>query len=169
VYRGFTTTLNVRRSHFTWDLYYTRSWNFTDEDAERGFTSIRYDDVSNLNGEYAHSNIDEPNQFWSNGVYEFPLGFEAGFLDAIYVWPAVQCGDRKRREWGRADTDRPIINGVLIPRNAYRNYGFKDIDLRVQKSFALPNEKGTIAISAEFFNVANFANVQLAGSQLTYG
>ena len=67
------------------------------------------------------------------------------------------------------NTDRPIINGVLMRRNAYRNYGFKDIDLRVQKNFALPNEKGTIAVSAEFFNLTNFANVQLAGAAFTYG
>jgi hypothetical protein len=56
-----------------------------------------------------------------------------------------------------------------LQRNAYRNYGFKDIDLRVQKTFALPREKGSIALSAEFFNLTNFANVQLAGAQLTYG
>jgi len=169
LYRGFTTTLNVRRSHFTWDLYYTRSWNFTDEDAERGFTSIRYDDVSNLNSEYAHSNIDEPNQFWSNGVYEFPLGFEAGFSTRFTSGRPFNAVTGVDENGDGQNTDRPIINGVLIPRNAYRNYGFKDIDLRVQKSFALPNEKGTIAISAEFFNLANFANVQLAGAQLTYG
>jgi len=169
LYRGFTTTLNVRRSHFTWDLYYTRSWNFTSEDAERGFTSIRYDDVSDLQSEYAHSNIDEPNQFWTNGVYNFPLGFEAGFSMRFTSGRPFNAVTGLDENGDGQNTDRPIINGVLIPRNAYRNYGFKDIDLRVQKNFALPNEKGGIAVSAEFFNLTNFANVQLAGAQLTYG
>ncbi len=169
LYRGFTTTLNVRRSHFTWDLYYTRSWNFTSEDAERGFTSIRYDDVSNIGLEYAHSNIDEPNQFWTDGVYEFPLGFEAGFAMRFTSGRPFNAVTGSDENGDGENTDRPVVNGVLIPRNAYRNYGFKDIDLRVQKTFALPNEKGAIAVSAEFFNLANFANVQLAGAQLTYG
>jgi hypothetical protein len=169
LYRGFTTTLNVRRSHFTWDLYYTRSWNFTSEDSERGFTSIRYADVSNLQSEYAYSNIDEPNQFWTNGVYNFPLGFEAGFSMRFTSGRPLNAVAGKDVNGDGQNTDRPIINGVLMQRNAFRNYGFKDIDLRAQKNFVLPNERGTIALSVEFFNLTNFANVQLAGPQLTYG
>lgn len=169
LYRGFTTTLNIRRSHFTWDLYYTRSWNYTSEDAERGFTSIRYDDAAQLYREYAPSNIDEPNQFWTNGVYDFPLGFEAGFAMRFTSGRPFNALAGLDENGDGQNTDRPVINGMLINRNAYRNYGFKDIDLRVQKSFPLPNEKGSIAVSAEFFNLANFANVQLAGAQLTYG
>jgi hypothetical protein len=61
------------------------------------------------------------------------------------------------------------VDGAMLKRNTFRNYGFKDISLRVQKNFTLPGEKGTLGISAEFFNLANFANVQLAGAAFTYG
>jgi hypothetical protein len=68
-----------------------------------------------------------------------------------------------------ANTDRPVLNGVLMLRNTFRNTGMKDVSLRVQKSFRLPRESAKIAISAEFFNLFNFANVQLSGAAFTYG
>jgi hypothetical protein len=67
------------------------------------------------------------------------------------------------------NTDRPILNGVLLQRNTFRNTGFKDVSLRAQKNFVLPGEKGKIAITAEFFNLFDFANVQLSGAAFTYG
>lgn len=65
-------------------------------------------------------------------------------------------------------TDRPIVNGVMLKRNSFRNEGFKDVSLRLQKNFSLPNEKGKISISADAFNVFNFRNVWMAATQ-TYG
>jgi hypothetical protein len=67
------------------------------------------------------------------------------------------------------NTDRPVINGVMLNRNTFRNTGFKDVSLRAQKNFALPNDRGNVSISAEFFNLLNFANVQLSGAAFTYG
>ena len=67
------------------------------------------------------------------------------------------------------NTDRPVLNGVLLQRNTFRNRGFKDISLRVQKNFPLSGERARISISAEFFNLPNFANVQLSGAAFTYG
>ena len=64
--------------------------------------------------------------------------------------------------------DRPIVNGVMFKRNSFRNEGFKDFSLRLQKSFTLPMERGRISISADAFNVFNFKNVWMASSQ-TYG
>jgi hypothetical protein len=37
----------------------------------------------------------------------------------------------------------------------------------VQKNFALSNDRGTISVSAEIFNMFNFANVET--TQTTYG
>ena len=64
---------------------------------------IRYADVSELQSEYAHSNIDEPNQFWSNGVYSLPLGFEVGYsmrFTSGRPYNAVTGFDEK---WGRTE------------------------------------------------------------------
>ncbi len=169
LYRGFTTSLNVRRSRYTMDIYYTRSWNYTYDDSERGFTSIRYADVNNIQSEYNYSNIDEPNQFLVNGNYSLPLGFEIGTtmrFTSGRPFTAVVGSDLNK---DGVNTDRPILDGAMILRNSFRNTGFKDVSLRIQKTFAMPNEKGKIAISAEMFNLFNFADVQLAGAAFTYG
>jgi hypothetical protein len=39
LYRGFTAALNVRHRRYTMDIYCTRSWNYSYDDVERGFTS----------------------------------------------------------------------------------------------------------------------------------
>ena len=57
----------------------------------------------------------------------------------------------------------------MLMRNAFRNRGFKDVSVRLQKDLALPASKARISIVADFFNLFNFANVQLAGAALTYG
>jgi hypothetical protein len=169
LYRGMTSSLNLRRSRYTVDVYYTRSWNLSYDDAERGFTSIRYADVNHLKSEYGYSNIDERNQFQVNGNYLLRYGFEIGItmhLNSGMPYSALVGYDINL---DGQNTDRPVINGVMLQRNTFRNLGFKDISLRVQKNFLLPNEKGKLSISAEFFNLANFANVQLAAAAFTYG
>ena len=65
-------------------------------------------------------------------------------------------------------TDRPIINGVMLKRNSFRNESFKDLSLRLQKSVTLPHERGKISLAADTFNVLNFKNVWMAATQI-YG
>lgn len=169
LYRGLTTTLNVRRSRYTLDLYYTRAWNLSYDDVERGFTSVRYADVQNIRSEYNYSNIDERNQFLVNGNYFLRYGFEIGTtmrFTSGRPYTGIVGTDVNR---DGQNTDRPVLNGVLLQRNTFRNQGFKDINLRVQKNFSLPRERYVISISAEFYNLANFSNAQLAGAALTYG
>ena len=169
LYRGFTSTLNVRRRRYTMDVYYTRSWNYSYDDVERGFTSIRYADVNNIRSEYNYSNIDEPNQFLVNGNYMLRYGFEIGSVMRFTSGrPYTGIVNSDLNKDGQ-NTDRPIVDGVMLQRNTFRNTGFKDVSLRVQKNFLLPNEKGKVSISAEFFNLFNFVNVQLAGAAFTYG
>jgi hypothetical protein len=169
LYRGFTTTMNVHRRRYTMDVYYTRSWNYSYDDVERGFTSVRYADVNNIRSEYNYSNMDERNQFLVNGNYFLRYGFEIGSIMRFTSGRPFNgtVGTDVNRDG--ANTDRPILNGVMLQRNTFRNTGFKDVSLRVQKSFSLANERAKISVSAEFFNLFNFANLQLGGAAFTYG
>src|SRR5262245_61708024 len=63
-------------------------------------------------------------------------------------------------------TDRPILNRKTFKRNSFRNLSRSEVNLRLQKSFSLPNERGKISFSAEMFNFLNQDNAQLAGSAL---
>ncbi|MBV9504234.1 MAG: TonB-dependent receptor [Acidobacteriia bacterium] len=169
LYRGMTTSLNVRRSRYTIDVYYTLSWNVSYDDAERGFTSIRYADVNDIRSEYGYSNLDERHQFQANGNYFLPHGFEIGTTMHVNSGMPYSALVGYDINLDGQNTDRPVLNGAMLRRNTFRNYGFKDISLRVQKNFRLYQERKQLSISAEFFNLANFANVQLAGAAFTYG
>jgi len=168
LYRSFTTALNMRRSRYSLDVYYTRSWNYSYDDVERGFTSIRYADVNDIRSEYNYSNIDEPHQFLVNGNYVLRHGVEIGSVmrfTSARPYTGTVGSDINR---DGQNTDRPVINGVMLKRNTFRNTEFKDISLRMQKNFAI-TERSRLTVSAEFFNLVNFSNVQLSGAAFTYG
>jgi outer membrane receptor protein involved in Fe transport len=168
LYRGFTTAVNVRRVRYTVDLYYTRSWNYSYDDIERGFTGIAYSDVNDIASEYNYSNIDEPHVFIGNVNYSLPLGLDvASSMKFASGRPfTARAGTTDLNQDGQTN-DRPIVNGEMFKRNSFRNAGFKDVTLRVQKNFILP--RGTVSVSMEAFNLFNFANVTLGASQMVYG
>jgi hypothetical protein len=168
LYRGLTTTVNIRRGPATVDLYYTRSWNRSYDDVERGFTSVRYADVNDIASEYNYSTIDEPHQFLANGNVSLPFGFAVGTVMRFTSgrpFNAVAGTDLNK---DGQNTDRPIVDGVMLPRNAFRNTGFRNVDLRIQKDLAIgPSRR--VSVVADFLNLFNFSNVQLAGAALAYG
>jgi len=55
---------------------------------------------------------------------------------------------------------------VPFRRNAFRNRALYDINLRVLKSFSLGDTR-RLQLSAEFFNLFNLDNIELAGSAVT--
>jgi hypothetical protein len=168
MYNGITTALNMRRTRYTVDLYYTRSWNYTLDDTERGFTGITYADVNNIASEYNFSNIDEPHVFIGNVNYSLPFGVDvASSMKFTSGRPfTAKAGTTDLNQDGNTN-DRPIVDGGMFKRNTFRNAGYKDVSLRVQKSFA--TRAGSVAVSLEAFNLFNFANVQLGSAQMVYG
>ena len=74
-------------------------------------------------------------------------------------------------DYNKADVfnDRPVIDGVVIPRNTFRNRPFYDVSLRFQRHFDLPNEKGRLIASVEFFNLFGFNNVMIDHDHMRYG
>jgi len=168
LYRGITAALNMRRPAYTVDAYYTRSWNYSYDDIERGFTGIAYADVNDIASEYNYSNIDEPHVFIGNVNYSFPIGIDiASSMRFTSGRPfTARAGTTDLNADGQTN-DRPFVDGVMFKRNSFRNAGFKDVSLRVQKNFILPG--GTVSLSVEAFNLFNFANVTLGAAQMVYG
>jgi hypothetical protein len=167
LYRGMTATVNLRRSGFTADASYTLGFSKSYDDHENGgFSSANYVDAFNLQNEYNWSNIDQRHQFTSNGVAFLPRGFSVAaamrFNSGRPFSP--RTGVDSNRDG--ITNDRPLLDGEVVRRNTYRNRGFADTSLRVQKNFTLPGEK-TLAVSAEMFNVFDAANVET--TQTTYG
>jgi hypothetical protein len=168
LYQGITAAVNMRRPAYTVDAYYTRSWNYSYDDIERGFTGIAYADVNDIASEYNYSNIDEPHVFIANVNYSFPLGIDvASSMRFTSGRPfTARAGTTDLNGDGQTN-DRPFVDGVMFKRNSFRNAGFKEVSLRVQKNFILT--RGTVSVSVEAFNLFNFANVTLGAAQMVYG
>jgi hypothetical protein len=168
LYRGMTAQMNLRRTAFILDASYTLGFSKSHDDHENGgFSSANYVDVNDIANEYGWSNIDQRHQFTTNGVVYLPKG--------------IQVATQMRYNSGRPFSprtgvdsnrdgilnDRPMLNGKVLRRNeGFRKSGFADTSMRVQKNVTLPGEK-LIAVTAEFFNVFNAANMET--NQITYG
>jgi hypothetical protein len=66
-----------------------------------------------------------------------------------------------------ATTDRPVINGTVISRNAGRGNGQYSVDPFLSRAFPLYRDQLTLDLRAEAFNVLNHAN--FIGYSGTYG
>ena len=171
LYRAVTTSLNVRRPRYLLTAYYTLSWNKSETDTERPVANVVYESAANLNNDYNWSNLDMRHQFTSTSVFFLPAGFELSSTERLasgrpFNATVGAAGDLNK---DGQTTDRPIINGVLMARNIFRNTAFYDVDLRIGRSFELPRQKGKIALSVDFFNLFNFDNVLIGSSNMAYG
>jgi hypothetical protein len=166
-YKGMTATLNLRRQRFTADASYTLGFSKSHDDHENGgFSSAFYTDVNNLENEYNWSNIDQRHQFVANGVVFLPRRLQVAtqmrFNSGRPFSP--RTGIDSNRDG--IVNDRPMSEGAVVRRNTYRNMGFSDVSLRLQKNFTLRSEKNLSAF-VELFNVFDADNVET--TQTTYG
>jgi hypothetical protein len=64
-------------------------------------------------------------------------------------------------------TDRPVIDGAVVSRNAARGKGEYSVDPFVSRAFPLYQDRVVVDLRAEAFNVLNHAN--FVGYSGTYG
>ena len=167
-YRGMTATLNVRRQKFTIDATYTLGFSKSHDDHERGgFSAANYVDAFNLNNEYNWSNIDQRHQFAASSLLSLPFGFELSSYARFNTGRPFSPRTGSDSNNDGIVNDRPVLDGKVVLRNTFRNFGFSDVSARIQRNFKLPNEKGLLSFSVELFNLFNFDNVET--TQTTYG
>jgi hypothetical protein len=167
-YHGMTASFAARRRSFTVDAYYTLGYSRSADDTERGISGVVYDDAYNLANEYNWSNIDQRHQFAADGIVSLPFQLDLSAtirLNSGRPFSAQVGSDLNRDGVVR---DRPVIDGVVIARNTYRNKGYSEVDLRAQRSFALRGQARAI-LSLEVFNLFNAANVEIGSANMVYG
>jgi hypothetical protein len=162
--------LDVNLSHrFTkfWTLasyVYSHAIDNVDPDAPGGNPN---DPTSPVQQEKGNAIFDQRHRFVLSGAYQAPFGISLGEVATLasglpfnYVTGTTNSGDNG------ATTDRPVINGAVVPRNAGRGRSIYDVSPFVEKDFPI-GERAHILGRAEAFNVFNHPN--FVGYSGTYG
>jgi hypothetical protein len=170
-YRAVTGSLNVRRQRYLLTGYYTLSWNKSMTDTERPVANIVYESAANLANDYNWSNLDMRHQITGTGVVFLPGSFDVSATARAMSgrpFSAIvgSAGDVNR---DGQTTDRPILDGIVMARNTFRNTPFYNVDLRIGRTFELPAHKGRLVLMADLFNVFNADNVLIGSSNMAYG
>jgi len=164
-YNALTFRMRLNRKWVNLNAFYTLSRSKSDDDNERNATGVFYENTYNLESEYSPADLDRTHQFVASPTFFLPYGFEVSsgirLRSGRPITPVVGSdlnGDTN-------NNDRPFaVPGVPFNRNSFRNRNLYDVDLRVKKGFGF-GETRRLILSAEFFNVFNLSNVQIAGSQ----
>ena len=116
--------------------------------------------------ENANAIFDQRNRFVLSGLYVLPLKIHfSGVATLGSGLPYnITTGTTNSGDTG-ATTDRPVINGVVIGRNAGHGNPIYDISPALQRAFG--TERLHVVLRAEAFNVFNHAN--FVGYSGTYG
>jgi Carboxypeptidase regulatory-like domain len=123
----------------------------------------------NFTGQQEKGNaiFDQRHRFVLSGTYSAPLGFNLGGVATLasglpfnFVTGTTNSGDTG------ATTDRPVINGSVVGRNAGRGRAIYDFSPFAEKDIPF-GERFHVRARAEAFNVFNHAN--FVGYSGTYG
>jgi hypothetical protein len=109
--------------------------------------------------EYANAIFDQRHRFVLSGVYRGPWGIDFGGIATLasglpynYTTGANNSGDTG------ATTDRPVINGVVVARNAGRGNPIYDLSPFLERVFAFHGDRLRAIARVESFNVFNHPN-----------
>ena len=167
LFRSATFRARFSRQWGQFNAYYTLSKSTSDDDNERDAGGTLYDNSFNLIPEYGPSRLDRRHQFVANPVFFLPHGFEVSSSIRLRSGLPVDTIANSDLNQDLVFNDRPyFVPGVPFTRNLFRNGNVYDVDLRAQKGFKF-GESRRLVLSAEFFNILNLQNIQLAGSAVT--
>ncbi len=118
--------------------------------------------------EIGNAIFDQRNRFVLSGVYTAPLAIRLGGVGSMASGLPynITTGSTNGGDTG-AETDRPVINGAVIARNAGQGRPIYDFAPFVERAFNLHKEGLSLNARAEAFNVFNHAN--FVGYSSTYG
>jgi hypothetical protein len=158
-YDGLTFSLTKRFSkHYQMNTSYTLSYNHDDDSNERNYSGITYADAYDLKQDYSWSRLDIRHRWVLGGSYDLPWGFQVSGILSLRSGTPFSPFTNVDLNKDSQFTDRPIVNGVMLERNSFRNLRYFQNDFRVSKRFHI-TERHYISLAADMFNLVNAANL----------
>ena len=115
----------------------------------------------NFTGRIENGNaiFDQRHRFVLSGVYVAPLRIHFGGVGTLASGLPynIITGTTNSGDTG-ATADRPVINGVVVGRNAGRGHAIYEVSPFLERSFTLWAERFRLVLRAEAFNVLNHPN-----------
>ena len=124
----------------------------------------------NFTGKLENGNaiFDQRHRFVLSGFYVAPWKIEFGGISTVatglpfnFITGANNSGDTG------ATADRPVINGVVVGRNAGRGTAIYDVSPFVGRTITFRRDRARVEMRVEAFNLFNHAN--FVGFSGTYG
>ena len=159
-------SLSVKRrfaSKLQFYTNYTLSYNRDDDSNERNFAGIAYENAFNLADEFRWGRNDIRHRWGMSGIYELPLGFQIGTIAEWRTGSPFSAFTGGDSNGDGQFTDKPIIGGIPLLRNAFRQPNLFNQDLRVTKNFRI-REGHQISLIFEMFNIWNNENLSFGVS-----
>ncbi len=163
-YNGFSVNIQRRMSHrLQLGFNYTHSFNRDDDSNERDFNRQPAINTFKLKSDAAWAKNDIRNNGNLNALYDLGHGFTISTLVfARSGYPVKPVVGADTQNDGNTVNDRPIINGLVANRAAFRQSGFFNWDMRLIKEFRL-GETRRLILSIEGFNLTRSTNKQFNG------
>ena len=117
--------------------------------------------------ERAPSFLDQRHRAVITFSYRFPLNVTAGTVTQIASGRPFNATTGVDNNGDGVLNDRPVVNGQVISRSAFRSTGTSDVGLFVESRIK-PSERTTILLRLEGFNLLNHGNF-LGRGQTVYG
>ena len=108
--------------------------------------------------EYGNAIFDQRHRFVLSGFYRAPFKINLGGVTTMASGLPYNITTGANNSGDGATTDRPVINGVLVGRNAGRGQAIYSVDPFVERPFTFGTERVSLKLRAEAFNVTNHAN-----------
>jgi hypothetical protein len=164
-YNGLKVNVNTRGRR--WNGLFSYTWSHTLNTTEVDVPQQDPNDSNFLgNAEKANSLLDQRHRASLSGSYQFPwqITFGSWFIAASGRPYNITTGVDNNGD--ASNSDRPVINGVVIPRNSGKGTPVYDISAFIEKGIRV-TERFNLQLRAEGFNLANRNNI--VGRNGTYG
>jgi hypothetical protein len=166
-FTALTLSNRVRKPWGLVSVNYVLSKSMSDDDNERDAGGVQYENTYDLAPEWGPARLDRRHQFNGYVVLFMPYGFDVSSGFRFLSGVPIDATFGRDINNSRGGVDRPYSGpGQPFTRNGFRNEPFKDVNFRVQWGLDFAGTRRML-VTADFFNIFNWDNVQLAGSAVT--